>query len=404
MITLFTGAIIAQAILFFAKPLLTRLYIQENLFADFFNYSATVAVIASFSNYKMKSFIVLPKNDINALNLLFLGTSANIIVNFSIFFVVTILNIVEINIPSWIYFAPFSAFAIAQFDLLEEWQNRYKNYKAISSAKIAKSIGILLFQVSFAFLFIEYGLIFGIIIGQIIALFVISIKSSKKQYFSRKNISKKKLRILFRQHFKPANYLSFISLLNSSSQKIPFLLISELYTPKSAAFYGLAERMIAPSDIIGNSIGSVFYRKANEIYLEKKSLVSFLKKSYANLFKINILLLAGLFLISYGFDWIFGNEKWLIAGKMLRILLIWYLAKFLVMPISPIVNVLQKQKQLFLYDIVLFIVRALSFVLGFIIFHDLFWSITGFSIAGLFMNILLLFYFLKIAKNADETR
>lgn len=352
----------------------------------------------------MKSFIVLPKNDINAINLLFLGTFANIIVNFSIFFIVIILNILEINIPNWMYFAPLSAFAIAQFDLLEEWQNRYKNYKAISSAKVAKSIGILLFQVIFAFLFIEYGLIFGIIIGQIIALFVISIKSSEKQYFTKNSISKKKLRVLFRQHFKPANYLSFISLLNSSSQKIPFLLISELYTPKFSAFYGLAERMIAPADIIGNSIGSVFYRKANEIYLEKKSLVNFLKKSYANLFKINILLLVGLFVVSYGFDWIFGNEKWLIAGKMLRILLIWYLAKFLVMPISPIVNILQKQKQLFLYDIVLFIVRAVSFVLGFIIFHDLFWSVAGFSIAGLFMNISLLFYFLKIAKNADETR
>jgi len=77
-ITLMSGTLIAQVIMFISIPILTRLYTPTE-FGLYSTFTAVITIIGSISSLKYDQAIMLPKRDKDAEALLFLSTILTIV-------------------------------------------------------------------------------------------------------------------------------------------------------------------------------------------------------------------------------------------------------------------------------------------------------------------------------------
>jgi len=150
--------------------------------------------------------------------------------------------------------------------------------------------------------------------------------------------------------------------------------------------------------MVGQSVGQVFFQKASRLFHSKKNFYKFVKATYLRLFKIAIVPYAIMLIVApFIFKVLFGTE-WSVAGKYTQVLIPWLFVMFLNSPLSSIVTILDKQKQMLVYDLSLLSCRFLSLYFGYKFFHNVFYSLTFYSLTGLLFNIFLIFYFIKISK------
>lgn len=186
---------------------------------------------------------------------------------------------------------------------------------------------------------------------------------------------------------------------NTLSNELPVLLIFNFFGFGQAGIYGLAIKTAkTPPGIIGQSVSQVFFKEASMKYNSNKDLFSFTKKTYKTLLIIALGIFTPLFIISFYLDFIFG-AKWMDVGVMVRILIPWLFIAFLNSPISSIIDILNKQKTILIFNILLLIARLVSLLIGIYIFNDIYASLILFSIVGVTFNIILSLYFFKISKN-----
>ena len=120
-ITLVTGTTIAQVIPFLVAPVLTRLYLPEDfgLLALFLSVAGFLSII---STLQYESAILLPKDEIDAINLVALCLIITLLVTFLSFIIVLFFNkiitvwIGNIYISFWLYFVPIPVFLTGVFN------------------------------------------------------------------------------------------------------------------------------------------------------------------------------------------------------------------------------------------------------------------------------------------------
>lgn len=407
-LTLFSGSLASQLILLTIFPILTRLYPIE-IFGIYFVYSAIVITLSTLASLKYELAIVLPDNDEEAVNLLILSLITTFIVSLTIFLIIIlffdfITNLLgEKQIGKWLYFVPLSIFFLGIFQSFNYWNNRKKDYKIISFAKISKSISSSAVQLGGgSSTFQKTGLIYGLLFGQFSSAFFIAFKTIKNYKSLYTSISLKNIISAAKKYKDIPLFNTTMAVLNSLSNQLPIFLLTKFYGLTTASFYGLANRFIStPMGLVGQSVGQVFYQEASNRYNIRTNFYAFIKNTYIKLFKTALLpfLIMAVF-APFLFKLLFG-AKWEIAGIFAQILIPWLIIMFLNSPITFIITILNKQKQMVVYDILLFILRFLSLYLGFKIYNDAYISIIFFSLTGLIFNIFLMFYLLIIAKRAE---
>lgn len=406
--TLFSGSFIGQLIPFAATPFLTRIFSEES-FGVYFIYASILMVLAVLSTLKYELACILPEKDSDAVNLLALSLSAALVVSlFSalfiyLFFDTIIVFLGDDKIGAWLYFIPVSVLLIGFFQSFSYWQNRHKNFKTISYAKVAKSGTAVTVQLSGgAGGFEKFGLIPGLIGGQLFSLAYIFFISLKKLQNLFSQISIKRMLQLAVVYKNIPLFNTMISLLNTFSNQLPVFLLTRFFGLSSAAFYGLANRIIgAPTGMIGQSVGQVFYQKASDIYNKKSGFYKFVKNTYIKLFQVALPLFTLLAGISFFFGYIFGAE-WTEAGIYSLILIPWLFVMFINSPITFIITILNRQSQMLIYDVLLLLFRAASLYFGYILFNSVYYSLAFFSLTGFIFNCILLVYLLHIARRAEQ--
>jgi O-antigen/teichoic acid export membrane protein len=404
--TLLSGSAIAQAIPILIMPVLTRIYPTE-VFGIFFIYSSMILVLTIISTLEYELAIVLPEKDEEAINVFALSIIVAFIISLLILGVVTlffdsICNLLgDKNIGEWLYFIPLSVLLVGIYQALNFWNNRKKKYKVISYSKVAKTTtsGSVQFGSGVAG-YTGIGLIGGLISGQFIAAVFIYFKTIKEIRDLWKHVSFPKIITQAKKYKEIPLFNTVIDGLNTLSNQLPVFLIARFFGVQMVSFYGLANRVITtPMGLIGQSVGQVFYKEASDIFNSKRDFYGFIKKTYIRLFKIGIIPFALLALLSpIVFSLIFG-EEWELAGTFTQILVPWLFIAFLNSPITHIVTILTRQKQIVVYDILLFVVRFASLYVGYKFYNDVYIAIILYSLTGLLFNIFLLFYFLRISKS-----
>lgn len=405
-LTLFTGSVIGQTIVLLSIPILTRLFTEE-VFGIYAIYASIVILLKTLATLCYELAIVLPKRDKDAINLFVFSLLIVFLFSMSLFTLIVlfhddIISVLKIEkISFFIYFVPLSVFFLGNISALDYWNNRTDLFKNISIGTVSRSITMSTTQILTGFsLFNSIGLVPGMILGQFVNFVVIAKLAFKRLKKDAKYISIKRMLFLAKKYSDIPLFNTILTFTNTLSNELPVILITRYFGLESAGVYGLAVKVLkAPPGIVGQPISQVFFNKASKVYNSDGDLFQLIKKTYKNLFITSLAIFIPLFLVSYFLDFIFG-ENWSDVGSYVRILIPWLFVMFLNSPISPIIAILNKQKTILVYNILLLTSRFLALYLGYTLYNDIIISLLFFSGVGVFFNLLILIYFLKIAKDS----
>ena len=384
-----TGTTIAQAIPVAISPILTRIYSPED-FGVFAIYISIVTILSVIVTGAYDLAIVIPKKDADALYIIKLSFLVTSVISFIVLLIVFFFNnqivllIGDENLRTWLYFIPFSIFLSGIYQSVNYWLNRHRYYKSIAINRVIQSGTAGSVQLAMGFIgLVSSGLILGKILGQLVSTILLGkiYLQEKKRLKSQKK--KLKLIALAKRYKKFPLYESRSNLLNTSSTEVPVILISSLFNTGVAGFYALSSRMLLlPMTLIGTSIGQVFFQEASKLKSNKNELRNLTFSIYKKLVLIGVVPIS--FIIVYGdfiFMIIFGDE-WRVAGEYSQVLGIWIILVFISSPLSKLLVIMEKQKEALNFNILIFLSRVLSIVVGFMIFEDPYNTILLFGITG----------------------
>lgn len=401
--TLLSGSVIGELILFLVMPLLTRLY-PEELFGLFFIYASLSGVMRVIAGLRMEMALVLPEKDSHAINLLALGFVFNLLINIFLFFCISIfydfINRISgsDSLGFWLYILPVSSFLLAGFELFSAWSNRTEKYKYISAGKISKSIGTGGSQAAFAAAGrLNSGLFFGVIIGQFASFAVIFYLNSKSLVKNLKYMSVRRSLALLRKYRDIPVFNTLLSIVSVVSGQLPLLFLGFYFGAEVAGLFGLAMRIAGPANMISDAVGRVFFKKSSDIANEDADLYSFVKKVVLNLSKISVFIFSLVFFVSFFLEEIFG-EGWEKAGIYTRLLIPWLMLRFAAAPVSWIITVVNKQKALFIINIILTVMRVGVILLSRFLGLSSKLAVFAFSMVGAVYSLFLIVYIFKISK------
>jgi len=399
-ITLMTGTALAHALVVLAAPVLTRLYKPEDfgVLALFLSIVGILSVIACWC-YELS--IVLPEKEEDAANLLALsimittGMSLLTLVVVALFrhSLATLLGAPEITFYLWL--VPLSLLGFGFFQTFNYWCTRKKKFKYLAVQKIAQSTTTVGTQMcAGGFLKLGAGgLIGGNIIGNTLATAILGWKIWKvDKNIIRKSINPSKIRKQALKYKKFPRYSAPNGLLNTTSQQLPGILFTLFFGPIVLGYYYLAYRIFSvPMSLLGQAFAQVFYPKASEYYNTNADIKALVRNTYKVLLKISIL--PSIFLFMFAptlFDFIFG-ENWRIAGEYLRLILPWLTIAFIVSPSTFIFPILNRQDIALSYEIVLFVARLISILVGGLLLKSATWAIGLYGTVGFFAGLYLIF-------------
>ncbi|MCB1885848.1 MAG: oligosaccharide flippase family protein [Geminicoccaceae bacterium] len=186
------------------------------------------------------------------------------------------------------------------------------------------------------------GLIVGYLTGYLIRFAWLATLFSKAGW-RRLGVQRLRfLRLLARRHWRYPAFSSFSTLLQGFSQFLPAVFLAAFFGPAAAGWFGLGQRLLTvPVRILGQATSHAFLAEAKG--LDRADLYRLFVRTTTRFFLLG--LLGGLPLILFSpplFAFLFG-EAWRTAGVMVQVLVPLHLMRFTLVPVSQVLNVLDRQ-------------------------------------------------------------
>lgn len=386
---LMMGTALAQFVPILFSPLLTRIYVP----ADFGNLAIFVALsvlLAMISSGLFEFGIVLPKEDVDAQNLVGLIALISIIF-FAITMLLAFLGVHFFNLELFYFLVPFSIIFTVSLNVISYWYNRFRKYKLLNIVRVSQAVVI----VAGSFIFSRFGsngLIFGYVLGGAFA-FVIWMFIFLKNFHS---MSWPAMKHQFIIHQKFPKLMLPTSLMNNFSSYGPVFFIKKYYNSSTLGSYSMTSRVLtAPSSVISTAVGQIFFKDISESH-QNNDFAS-IKKQFFNttyiLTAISLLFFLPLFFFGKELMLIIFGKNWQEAGEFMEIISISSIIKFVVSPLSIILVVLGKINKLAKWQTLYFFTTITIFIFGsFFSIKTLLWIYTGHEI------VLYTIYYLLIYK------
>ena len=383
---LLVGTVMSQAIPIAISPILTRIYSPSDfgLFALYFSISMILSVFVT-GRYEMA--IMLPKDEVDAVDITKLSISITVIVSALLFVVIYIFKarIAEAlknkEIENWLLLLPVTVLVIGFYQSLNYLNSRHEQFKTLAFSRFARSINTSGFSLLMGFFKTgNNGFILGDSIGQAIATVFLFFRSSKllNVFKNSIDINRMKMLAIRYKHFPLFNVPS--GLLEKSSGQVPIILLANFFGNNFVGLFSLSQRVIsAPSGIVARAFGDVFRQQATKEYVENGSCKNLFTKTFKKLFFLSILPFIVLFIYSpVIFEFVFGKE-WRIAGEYAQLMTPMFFLQFFVSPLSNMFYVAEKQKLDFVIQFILFLSLCLGLYIGFHFFDSSFVAILLFT-------------------------
>jgi len=354
-LTLLTGSTIAQAVPILIAPILTRIYSPAE-YGTLAIYVSIVALVSVVATGQYELAVVLPKEEGKAVNLMalvwWLVTIVSIVIAVLIFFFEDeiIFLIENESVRPWLMLVPLSVFLTGVYQSFNYYATRWKQFKMLASNRVVQAVVTPGVKLGFGwFGFTTNGLIAGTIVGQAMAVGLLVGRLRKYIKPDLKGIRREEMKVVAREHQDFPKVGMLQTFLDSFKESGILLVISAFFGATALGYYSFAYRILRmPLNLIGSSVTSVFYQKANEIHNDGQSIWPLTKKIILRLALAAFPIL--LIVVLFGpqlFGWVFGKE-WSVAGEYARLLSPWIMAHFIGSPVSSVPLILQRQKT-FLY-------------------------------------------------------
>jgi len=401
-----TGTAGAQAITLAFSPVITRLYGPE-AFGLLGTFTAVLAVVTPIAALTYPIAIVLPKNDDNARGLAKLSLILALCISLAIalvFFIAEkpIARLLNIEaLVGYLMLVPLAMFLDSSRQIMQQWLIRKKQFKV--TARIAISQSLVLNSAKTGAGFIHpagTALIVLTTLGH--ALYAVQLWlgarrwSSVEDYIHRPTKAIPCLKSLAHQHRDFPIYRAPQVFINAISQSLPVLLLASFFGPAVAGFYTLSRSvMAAPADLLGNSVGNVFFAQIAEAVNEGKDPRPYLQK--ATLGALAIATPPFVVIMIWGapiFSFIFG-EQWYTAGQYAQWIAVWLLFSLAARPVIATIPVIGMQGWFLVAEIIFTSLRAALMIAAMFISTDPLITIIIFCIASSCFYITLIYLILS---------
>lgn len=341
-----------------AAPALTRLYHAED-FGYLQLYMSCMAFAVVAVSLRCEQAILLPEREEVAANMAAVSFCAVALVSAVLAIAVWWIHHAHFfpanlsRMQNYLWLLPVGACGAGIYQTLSFWALRQKAYKRVATTKFTQVASMLGTQTAFGlFRPGPLGLLLGDAIGRMngsVTLARLSFRTSW-QIFRQVRWSSMWAAAVRYKHFPLISTAS--ALVSAAGIALPVLLIGQLYGPQSLGWFALGDRILgAPALLIGAAVSQVYSVEAAGLSTSDPSAMHVLFVKLAK----RLLLLAlvpFVIVVSFGpglFALIFG-EPWREAGAYARLLSGMYLIAFVVWPLMPTMNILEKQGLQFAWD------------------------------------------------------
>ena len=403
-VTLLSGSVIGQIIVFLFIPILARLY-DKDLFGLYYIFVASFNILKRVSTLRFELAIIISKNDRRAINSLVI--SIIILILTSLFFLLLAFLMKCLNFDSewFVKLNKFTLLLIAilffngMTEIINAWNNRKKEYKLISITKLVYSSTVTTSQAGLSFTILKkIGLIIGAVLARFLAMLTIILASLKDIKQNLKFVNIRLMKAIFIRFFKIPIFNTLINVVNNLSNELPIYLFSFFFSPAISGLYGMANKLFAtPTDLLGNSISQVFYQQASDNHSNKQKLLPLINRTHKNILKLALLLTVGYTAISPFIHYLLGS-KWIGIEMYLFMIIPIVISNMFLQPVSPSYTILEKQNIIFIWQIISLIVRGASIALGFWLFHSVFYALLFFMLTTTLYKILIVLWIRKISR------
>ncbi|GAB3808591.1 hypothetical protein GCM10028868_38640 [Virgibacillus kimchii] len=355
-------------------PVITRLYGPE-AYGLMGTFMAMVAILTPIAALTYPIAVVLPKRDNDAKELIKLSLIITVILSvivalFLLLFQGSIVGLFQLEeIASYLYLIPLVLLCAGILQVTEQWLIRTKKFSVSAKATFIQAIiinggkvGVGFFYPVASVLIVFSALTQGI--KAFLMLFFAGYTNKKLLSFSFKE--KTSIKELAKKHRDFPFFRAPEVSLNAISGSFPILLLTSFFGPTSAGFYSIGRTVLnIPSQLIGKSVGDVFYPRISEAANNKENLTQLIKKA--------TLLLGAIGAVPFGIVIIFGpwlfsfvfGEDWVMAGEYARWIAFWSYFGFINRPSIRSLPVLSAQRFHLIYTIIMLITRILMLFIGF---------------------------------------
>ncbi len=192
------------------------------------------------------------------------------------------------------------------------------------------------------------------------------------------------------------------NVINAASQNVPVLFLFTLVGPSAAGFYALSKRIMgAPSSLLAESVGRVFYPYFAEVNKRKQSASPLLLKATCGLGVVGLMPFAVVF---FWGPWIFATlfgVEWSDAGEYARWLSLMYYFNFINRPSVMAVPVLGLQRGLLIYEIFSTGGKVAALGVGLMVYSNEIMAVALFSISGAVAYVCLIFWVIVTSYKCD---
>lgn len=369
---LMTGTTIAQAIPVAISPILTRFYSPED-FGVLALFIAISAIFGSIATGRYELAIVLPEKEEDSINLVALSVLISFLLSFFLLIVILLFqnSIVSLldnsEIGFWLYFIPVVVFSIGIYNALNYLNTRMKTFGVIAQVNVVKQLTLAVLQLALGFL--KVGVV-GLITGQIASHIFANGKLAKNILGNKELLSKIRLKEIVRlgkRYSDFPKYSVWSIFANSLSLNLTNIFISSIYSSASLGFYSLVQRILSlPANVLGNSIGQVFFQKATEEKNKYGNSKNTFRSTSIKLLVISIPSFTLLFFIVEDLIAFVFGEEWSIAGEYAKIILPLTMIRFITTPLSTTNSIFEQQKISLIWQIVLLLLSIVIFVISYL--------------------------------------
>lgn len=407
-----TGTAGAQAITLAFSPIITRLYGPE-AFGLLGTFTATLAIATPIAALTYPIAIVLPKKDDDArgiakLSLLLALTISLIVGIVFIFGEHAIAGLLGIEaIAAYLLLIPLAMFSDTLRQIMQQWLIRKKQFKI--SARIAITQSLLLNSAKTGVGFVHpagAALIVLATLGH--ALYATQLWlgtrrwTEPKHHIHRPTERLPKLESLAYKHRDFPFYRAPQVTINAVSQSLPVLMLAGFFGPATAGFYTLSRSvMAAPADLLGNSIGNVFFAQIAEAVNAGRDPKPYLYKATFSAFAIALIPFS--IIMVWGgpiFSFVFGNQ-WHTAGQYAQWIALWMLFSLSARPVIATIPVVNMQGWFLTLESIFTVLKIAGFLVGAIAYKS---ALVAVAIYCVVSCVLYLTLFITTINHATKNR
>lgn len=395
--TLSLGAFVAHLVPFLSSFILARIYTAEQ-FGDKGVFLSTAAILGVLSTGQYEMSVVRPLKERDAeslVRLCFIIVSSFSVLLLSVIFFMDFggMEFIE-NFPCK-YLLPLYVFVIGVSQIYMHYANRKEDYKSIASSGAVRNIVQDSSRILFGIFNSAYGLIYGAIVGMFSSILYnekrLSVFKIFAGHYDWQNM--KKLAFRYRYFF---IYLLPSSLLNNLSSNLPVVLLPFFFTKEYVGYFSMTlSLLLLPVQLIGTSIGKVFYKKSSV-----ETDIVIVRKLAVNLFLVlfSIGMLMNIILIPFGeslFSFVLG-KNWGISGIYAGIMAPWILLTLVFSPLSVIFDSKDRQNIELYMNLVLFLARIAVVLIGGMVFNDMSITVMLYGMTGILIWVIEGFFIIKL--------